>query len=132
MLDFGNNPYEPGEALLGQEIFEEIAKGGLSGTHRQNGVLIVKGKGIKKGGYIRQARICDLAPTILYTMGEKIPSDMDGQVLLKLFKESFIRNHVVEYDESDFVNSKTKEERMKYTDEETEEIQKRLRALGYL
>jgi len=56
------------------------------GVHRKEGVLMVVGPGIRKGYKIRGARIMDLAPTILHTMGIPVPSDMDGRVLEEIFE----------------------------------------------
>lgn len=132
MLDFGGSPYEPGEALLAQEIFEDVTRNSLSGMHRPDGILIVKGKGVKKGAKIVNANICDLAPTILYMMGVKIRADMDGKVLFDVFESSLIDKHEVEYDKSEVIKPKNDKIEMKYTEEETEEINKRLKSLGYL
>ena len=57
-----------------------------SGNHRINGIFIIKGKNIKKDMIIENAEIIDIAPTILYLMGEPIPSDMDGKVLKDAFE----------------------------------------------
>ncbi|MEM2529289.1 MAG: alkaline phosphatase family protein [Nitrososphaerota archaeon] len=57
-----------------------------SGWHREEGFLIIKGAGIKKGVKIEKVSIRDLAPTILYLLGVPIPSDMDGRVLQEIFE----------------------------------------------
>ena len=51
------------------------------GSHRINGIFIMKGKDIKENATIENAEIIDIAPTILYLMGLPIPPDMDGKVL---------------------------------------------------
>ena len=49
-----------------------------SGDHSLDGILMIKGPDIKKEHSLEKARIIDLFPTILYLMGCKIPSDIDG------------------------------------------------------
>ena len=56
----------------------------LEGTHRLHGILVANGPGIAGGRKIT-AHIADLAPTILAGLGERVPKDMDGRVLLDLF-----------------------------------------------
>ncbi len=64
-----------------------------SGDHSLYGVLMIKGPDIKKGLSLETARIIDLFPTILHLMGCKIPSDIDGKVLLDALKEKQINNN---------------------------------------
>ncbi|MFC1633820.1 alkaline phosphatase family protein [Planctomycetota bacterium] len=136
ILDFGNNPYVQGTALLDWEVIEEVRMNRFSGMHRPDGILIARGKGIKKGTSIQGACIYDLAPTILYMMGVKIPLDMDGKVLYDLFEPSLIDKNVIEYEKAEASTSTNKEEKkgieLTYSDKETEEIEERLRSLGYL
>ena len=82
--------YRFGFGRGGEVISCEEAKGRREswGVHRKEGVLMVVGPGIRKGYKIRGARIIDLAPTILHTMGIPVPSDMDGRVLEEIFEGS--------------------------------------------
>ena len=54
---------------------------GMNGTHRQHGVLCLWGKGIRPGASI-EAGMADIAPTLLHLMGEAVPDQMDGMVLM--------------------------------------------------
>ncbi len=61
----------------------------LSGTHRPEGIFMMKGPQIKRGVQVENiVKIEDLAPTILYLLETTIPSDMDGKVIVEAFKES--------------------------------------------
>ncbi len=60
-----------------------------SGAHRPYGFLAASGKHIKHVRDLGGASIMDIAPTILYLMGQPIPSDMDGKVLLEIIDEDF-------------------------------------------
>ena len=55
-------------------------------THTLRGIFLAYGKGIKKGYKIENAKIYDIAPTILHIFGLPIPNDMDGRVLMEIFE----------------------------------------------
>lgn len=71
----------------------------VSGGHNMDGIFIIMGENIKKDAILKNANIIDIAPTILYTMGEPIPKDMDGKVLSNVFEESFFRDNPIQYKE---------------------------------
>jgi predicted AlkP superfamily phosphohydrolase/phosphomutase len=100
-----------------------------SGMHRDHGLLIMSGEGVKRGASVEGAGIEDLAPTILYAMGCPIPQDMDGRVLSEVFTEEF-RNQVTLLQGEEGSSRELRE--TVYTEEAEEEIKERLRGLGYL
>lgn len=100
------------------------------GTHRLNGVFMAMGGKIKTGSEISDAGICDVAPTILYMLGEAIPDDMDGRVLTEIFEEEFCRDNPPRYGRSGQVA--TADEVVAYSDEESRKVAERLKGLGYL
>ena len=67
------------------------------GAHRPYGFLIAAGKHIAQGRAVEGASIMDIAPTILYLMGEPVPQDMDGKVLLDILEDEFKANNLVSY-----------------------------------
>lgn len=54
--------------------------------HRQFGVLVMKGEGIKKDERIYGASLIDIGPTILNLYGLPIGEDMDGRPLVEAFE----------------------------------------------
>jgi len=70
-----------------------------SGAHRPYGLLIASGKHIATSstGTLDGANIMDVAPTILYLMGQPVPRDMDGRILLDLIDDEFKANNPVQY-----------------------------------
>lgn len=59
----------------------------MTGHHRPDGILFGMGAAFRKGNWVEEARLLDLAPTILHLIGLPIPSDMDGRVLEELFTD---------------------------------------------
>jgi len=58
-----------------------------------DGVLALYGEGIRPGALLTGARLVDLAPTLLYTLGAPVARDLDGQVLTAAFDRGFLANH---------------------------------------
>lgn len=102
---------------------------GNSGDHRMDGFVGMLGSNIKQNVKIEGANIMDVAPTILYLMGLKIPSDLDGQVLTAPLKDSLLMSS--EILQTDALGARD-QQIPDYTEEESEEVKERLRALGYL
>lgn len=97
--------------------------------HRQNGMIIVRGPDVKVGEKLQGAQIIDLAPTILHIMGVPVPDDMDGRVL----KDLFVADSALAGADEKFQEAQYREkEKVSETDEDNEEIRKRLEELGYL
>ncbi len=57
-----------------------------TGSHRLNGIFLAYGPGIKKGKRFN-AKIYDVAPTILHIFDLPIPNDIDGRILMEIFEE---------------------------------------------
>lgn len=100
------------------------------GNHRRDGILVVNGGPIRKGATISGARLMDLAATLLYLAGQKIPSDMDARVLLDLFEPEFVANHPVVYDQAD--TGDRGGPGSTYSAEDAALVEERLKALGYI
>lgn len=99
--------------------------------HFPNGILLMKGRHIKKGHKIDGAHIMDLAPTILCLMRVPIPTDMDGKVLQSAFDEKYLTDNPITYSHLE-PSSEPSEKYQAYSEQEEEAIRKRLKDLGYL
>lgn len=74
-------------ATLKGEIFSNnLPFKNKSGSHRNEGIFYAFGPDIKEGLTIN-ANIIDLAPTILHIFDVPIPDDVDGRLLMEIFKE---------------------------------------------
>ncbi len=100
------------------------------GDHEINGIFISKGQHIVKNGRV-DAEIIDLAPTILYSLGVPIPKNMDGKVLTQIFTPQYTQKNSIEYEDTDSSTS-AKDFRKGYSDEEYQQIEERLRSIGYI
>jgi len=57
----------------------------LSGSHREKGIFIAEGPGIRRGERIDDAEIYDITPTLLQYLGMPVGADMDGKILGEIF-----------------------------------------------
>jgi predicted AlkP superfamily phosphohydrolase/phosphomutase len=124
--------YKGGSGL--DEVVSDVPLGvlsKLSGVHRMDGILLAQGPHLRRDVRIEQAAIIDVAPTILYLLGLRIPTDMDGKPLVGLFDPAFTAQRAATYaDERAYeVGIGTGNG---YTQEEEESVRLKLEALGYL
>jgi predicted AlkP superfamily phosphohydrolase/phosphomutase len=108
--------------------WSELQKGG---NHRPNGILFMKGAAVKEGCGVQNARIIDLAPTILYLMGTPVPMDMDGRVLEEALDANHLKQHPPEHIEPPG-GGETNGAGPAYSDEDAARVEERLRSLGYI
>jgi predicted AlkP superfamily phosphohydrolase/phosphomutase len=99
------------------------------GTHRRDGILIAYGAPFKKGAEIQGARLIDMAPTILYLLGQPVPEDMDGRVLEELFEPALIAEKPVQVGVSEGSDGG---QGGQYSAEEAAIVEERLKGLGYI
>jgi predicted AlkP superfamily phosphohydrolase/phosphomutase len=102
---------------------------GDSGSHRMEGTFVVAGPQIRRAGRVEGTRIVDLAPTVLSLLGCPVPDEMDGRVLSDLLTAG-----VLAYDEAwdRETAAGARPEPVSLSPEEEDELQQRLRGLGYL
>jgi len=62
----------------------EIKDGRPVAWHRQHGVLVISGPGIKKDERVYGASLLDITPTVLWLMGLPVAKDMDGHALIQI------------------------------------------------
>jgi predicted AlkP superfamily phosphohydrolase/phosphomutase len=101
------------------------------GSHRMNGIVILKGPHVQGGKNIADARLFDVAPTALYLMGVPIPEDMDGGVITEAIDPSYLKANPISYSKVDTTIIPEKQQDG-YTKSEEKEVEETLRTLGYL
>jgi len=103
------------------------------GVHDPNGILLLHGPGVQKGRQIENTRIIDVMPTVLHLLGAPLPEGLDGRVLTESLAEHFLSRNPVRYTTS-IARAHMPESTGfdSYTDEESSEVEQRLRDLGYI
>ncbi|HZS18576.1 MAG TPA: alkaline phosphatase family protein [Candidatus Udaeobacter sp.] len=100
------------------------------GTHRLHGIVIAAGPALKSGAEVANARLIDIAPTLLHLLNVPVPEDMDGQVLTSVFRPEFLAEHTVRAGAASATSGADRPSG--YTEEESAKVEERLQALGYL
>jgi len=104
---------------------------GNSGDHRLDGILFLKGEGIKEGATLVGANLIDVAPTLLHWLGEGVPRDFDGQVLTGALTEAELAARPVRIVDAPAPERDDSGE-AGLTSDEMREIRERLKRIGYL
>jgi len=126
-------PGGPGESTVGHS--REPIQGGVefAGSHRMNGVFVIAGGPVRQGHAFRDAKITDIAPTILYMMGIPIPREMDGRPLLEAFEPRFVADRPPSYEQDEPSDRADTPNRVDtFSKEEEDLIAQRLRSMGYI
>lgn len=99
--------------------------------HRQFGMFVASGPNIKKNEKVFGMGLIDVAPTILHHYGMPIGRDMDGKVILDIFKETTEPTYIDSWDKKpgDFGDLNHSEEADALSDEDT---MQQLIELGYV
>jgi predicted AlkP superfamily phosphohydrolase/phosphomutase len=101
-----------------------------SGMHRDDGMLIMNGPGVRPGAEVKDAVIYDIAPTVLHCMGLAVPSDMDGHFLEEAFADGYMERFPLKT--IDLSSARGVADTVEYTEEGEKEVIERLTGLWYL
>jgi predicted AlkP superfamily phosphohydrolase/phosphomutase len=117
-------------ARLGDPPPEVQARGfWWRGDHRPEGILVARGPAICRGKVLPSTSVYDLVPTILYLAGLPVPEGLDGRVIDEMCDEEFraanpVKTHSPAAAEAHRPGTLSKSEE--------EQIQEKLRGLGYM
>jgi predicted AlkP superfamily phosphohydrolase/phosphomutase len=106
----------------------------FAGNHRLNGIFIMAGGPVRKGCSFSGARIIDVAPTVLYLMGQPIPDDMDGRPLLEAVDPDFAARNPIRSQGvgAPVPPAPAPANETVFTEAEAELISQRLKDMGYI
>lgn len=131
ICDKGYHTISPSECvyyrLSGKDMFFSHS---WSGRHEENGILVMKGPTIKQGGNIGNANIMDVSPTILYLMDQPLSAGFDGKVILDAIRDEWKYTHQPRY--TGYYTLKLDGGAADFSEQESQQIEERLRNLGYL
>ncbi|MGI9518646.1 MAG: alkaline phosphatase family protein [Pirellulaceae bacterium] len=99
--------------------------------HRQYGIVVAAGPGIKQDERIYGASLIDIGPTILAMYDLPVGDDMDGRPLLELFEEPLEIKTIPSWDEEPG-ESGIHEQEQQLDPQEAAELLKQFIALGYI
>jgi predicted AlkP superfamily phosphohydrolase/phosphomutase len=100
-----------------------------TGVHHLQGVLLIYGPSVQPG-IMEGTHLMDIAPTLLYLLGMPVPDDIDGHVLTKALKPSWLAQHPIAYQSVEFDTDAS--QNFGYSEDEEAQVKERLHALGYL
>jgi predicted AlkP superfamily phosphohydrolase/phosphomutase len=98
------------------------------GSHRHEGVIALAGPSARSGVSIA-ADLADVAPTILYLLGQPLPTDLDGRLVMEAIEPGLLEERPPEYADLEGVSVGAAES---YAPGDEASVEERLRSLGYL
>jgi predicted AlkP superfamily phosphohydrolase/phosphomutase len=98
------------------------------GSHRHEGIVSLTGPSAA-AGVLLSASIEDIAPTIMYLLGQTIPTEFEGRLLAEAIKPQLLDERPPEYGTGDALPVGTV---AGYSEAAADEVGARLRDLGYL
>jgi len=103
-----------------------------SGQHDDapDGIIILSGRGIRRGVTVSDASVYDVTPTVLALMGIPVGRDMDGRVLSDVIAPEFLARHPIRYIETH--ETQERGEQVAIESSVDEVVVQRLKDLGYL
>lgn len=110
---------------VSSKISDVLPQATREGVHRHNGVLFIRGQGLRQSVSNFSPFLIDLAPTILHSLGLPVPADMEGRVLQEIFAD----DRQVQYEDVDNGVSLAPAPLL---DAESRMLEQRLKALGYV
>jgi arylsulfatase A-like enzyme len=102
----------------------------VNGGHREMGILVASGPPFKTGGMIEGASLYDIAPTLLYLLGQPIPTSFDGQLLTGALVDGWLQSHRPRFIDEEQDSSSGPG--IAISSEDEGKVMGRLRALGYV
>lgn len=102
---------------------------GITGWHRREGMVLLHGAPVQAGAQLQDARIEDVAPTVLHLMGQPVPADVDGRVLTEALRPDWVREKgIAQVSDQDSATPSS----VDFSPADEEAVRQRLRDLGYL
>ena len=127
-LGKGNLKTRP-ESLWDEIEIEGGSEHSYVGSHRHEGVVVLSGPAVVAEAPV-SGELVDIAPTMLYLLGEAIPADLEGRILMEALRPELLDERPPAYD--DDAPGEFEPQRAELEEEGAAEVERRLRGLGYL
>ena len=92
---FGTRPPEALELLLASIRPESAIRGRHSGA--PDGLIVLRGPGVREGQFLTGVEITDVAPTLLYALGLPVARDLDGRALTEAFTDEYLARRALTF-----------------------------------
>jgi predicted AlkP superfamily phosphohydrolase/phosphomutase len=99
-----------------------------AGSHRGDGIFVLAGPAGRAGAEV-DAGIMDVAPTLLYLLGEPVPAALEGRLLSEALDPELLDEQPPEFVDVETIAVSTPRD---YGGASPVEVEERLRSLGYL
>jgi predicted AlkP superfamily phosphohydrolase/phosphomutase len=113
-------------------VRREKHSGGANGMHRPDGIFFMLSPFCRSGIELKDLKLTDLCPTILFLLGIPIPTDIDGNVITEVFQEDFLKTHPFHYKKYEEDTESGKDSKSIYSADDASKIMDNLKSLGYL
>ena len=100
------------------------------GSHRHEGLFVLDGPSAAQAPRTL-AEIQDIAPTVLYLLGEPLPTQLEGRILTEALEPALLDSRPPAYDDRELALDAVGPQ-SSYSEGEAGEVEERLRGLGYL
>lgn len=126
-----NPDYVGAGSLAGGALFEDHPDPMRPGEHREDGIFIAIGNQVGLCGEVQGLHLIDVPATILYAMDIPVPTTFDGRVLTEIFPPDYVQSHTIQRQE--LTRTQVRQDKSDFfSQQEEDELEKRLRGLGYL
>ena len=97
-----------------------------AGGHRAEGIFVLAGPDARVGAELAGAGIADVAPTVMYLLGEPVPAAFEGRLLAEALEPALLDERPLRFDDEEEAAPVVAER------ESPRDVEERLRSLGYL
>jgi predicted AlkP superfamily phosphohydrolase/phosphomutase len=104
----------------------------VRGHHRERGVFVAAGPGIRSGAEVGDLSIVDIAPLVLHRLGLPIVDDLDGRLPEAIFEPDELAAHPPRMRAADGVRDTAPTADVELDEDEQAGVLERLKALGYV
>ena len=102
------------------------------GTHHPHGIFLARGPGLRAGAQVPALPIAAVAPTLLYSLGLPIRTDMEAAPAFDAFSPAFVAQHRVAWEEGQSPAAAERTPRAPRDSAMETRVLEGLKALGYI